>query len=113
MRIDLTQVFEGRDGKPITDSSDPSKSLTLGELLITAVLNAPAAEGEKMKRYDLYRKLRKARPIESFRMEELVDLKKASLAVCTVLTVGQVHAMLDKDEPEEPPLKDEPPGRYQ
>src|SRR5260370_1438026 len=94
MKIDLLQNFEGADGKTMADGDGP---ITLKSVLIQALTLGPCAESDKMKHYDLYRKLRKSPPVGVLKAEEIVTLKAAALKVCTVIVYGQVIEMLEAE----------------
>jgi hypothetical protein len=98
MRLDLGQQFEGIDGKTMADPSS-GEPYTLKSVLIQALTQAPCQENEKMKYYDLYRKLRKCGlpGLAQFKVEEVVTLKAAALKVCTTVVCGQVHEMLETE----------------
>lgn len=103
--IDLTQVYSNADDSPAIDM-DTKKPVTLKQMLINALLadgDSGSTEGDKMKRYSLYRDVKKAKDSLTLSIEDVAVLKKAA-NIFPVLTMGQTHDMLEN--PYTPPSPD-------
>ena len=101
MIIDLTQTFTNADDSPALDA-ETKKPIDLKHILIQACLTEASANGqplpneEKVKRYDLYRTIKKAEGTVKLTAEDIALLKKAA-GVFPILVMGQIHEMLEKE----------------
>lgn len=88
MKISLAQPFENADGT--------SAGITLKEILIGSLLDSRAPDDEKIKRYSLYRDIKKSK-VGFFvaNVEDVAFLKKVVLLSQSTLVVGQAHEMLE------------------
>lgn len=103
MRISLTQPFFNADDSPATDAAT-KKVMDLRWSLTQICLHEIGADGQplrgeaKVKRYDLYRKIKKAGEVISLTAEEISLLKDGALAFPT-LVAGQTREMLENEAP--------------
>ena len=98
MKIDLTSEFENADGS--------ATGLFLKDILIGSLLDARAPDDEKIKRYSLYRDVKKSKVgFIDINVEDVAFLKKTVLSTQSTLVVGQAHEMLET--PYVPPTQEE------
>jgi hypothetical protein len=101
MIIDLTQTFVNADDSPAIDA-ETKAPISLKSILIQACLTEagqngqPIANDEKVKRYDLYRTIKKADGTVKLTAEDVALLKRAA-GVFPILVMGQIHEMLEKE----------------
>lgn len=98
MKINVDQVLKAIDGSVMKDVDAKGAAIdaTLKLALVNAVL-APA-EAEKMKRYELYKRIKQGGDVE-LTSEEITLCKEAvDKTYPTPLVVGQVIEMLEKKE---------------
>jgi len=99
-KIDLSQQYTNADDSPAIDATT-KEPMTLKKMLINALLTdtgsdgRPLPEADKIKRYSLYRDVKKAQGVIALPAEDVALLKKAA-AIFPVLTMGQTHDMLEK-----------------
>lgn len=97
MKLPLDQVLLNTDDTPAKDET--GKEVTLRAALIRAVLaemdgDMQPVKGEaKLRRYDLYRSVKKATGDTDFSPEDVVELRKAVL-IYPPLTCGQIRDLL-------------------
>lgn len=97
MRLPLDQVLVNVDDTPATD--EKGQPVTLRSALIRAILTdidgegAPVKGEAKLRRYDLYRAIKKASDETDFTPEDVVDMRKAIL-IYPPLTCGQMRDLL-------------------
>lgn len=97
MKIALTKVLENEDG---TTAKEGEKDVTVRQVLIRAVLSdmddnlQPVKGEEKVKRYNLYRALKKGTDDTDFEVEDVALLRKAVL-IFPPLVAGQVREALN------------------
>lgn len=102
MRYDLTLFPVSTDDEQLKDGS--GKEVTFRETLITAITadvdeNQQPLKGEdKMIRFELYMKLKRAKGSVELAPEEIVLLKRAALNF-NIIVAGQVRQFLDKTDP--------------
>jgi hypothetical protein len=95
MKIDLSCEFENADGTPAI-ATDTKKALTLKDILIGSLLDGRAPDDEKVKRYSLYRDVKKSKVgFIDVNVEDVAFLKKIVLSTQSTLVVGQAHEMLE------------------
>jgi hypothetical protein len=88
MKIDLNQEFENADGT--------KTGLFLKDILIGSLLDGRAPDDEKIKRYSLYRDVKKSKVgFIDINVEDVALLKKIVLSTQSTLVVGQAHEMLE------------------
>lgn len=104
MLIDLTQVYLNADDSPAV-TADTRVPVTLKFMLIQALLAGVGPEGQplqsddKIKRYSLYRDLKKADGVIELPAEDVALLKHA-VKVFDTLVLGQTHEMLERTTPQ-------------
>ena len=93
MKISLSQEFENADGTPAILGG---QKVTLKDILIGSLLDGRSPDDEKVRRYSLYRDVKKSRVgFIEISVEEAAFLKKVVLATQSVLVTGQAHEMLE------------------
>jgi hypothetical protein len=105
MKIDLTQQYRNSDDTLAFDA-ETKKPITLKDILKQVCLNDGTKPEDKVKRWNIYRSLKKATtPYILLDAEEVSLLKKAVTETHGVLVVGQTHEMLEASyvEPPKPP----------
>ncbi len=96
MKIDLTQQYENGDGTPAIDR-DTKRPIILKDILEQVCLNETCPPDQKVKRYSIYRSIKKSKVgFVLLEAEEIALLKAAVLQTHTVLVVGQTHEMLER-----------------
>jgi hypothetical protein len=104
MLIDLTQAYVNADDS-LAITVDTKEPVTLRFMLIQALLSDTGPDGrpvpgdEKIKRFSLYRDLKKAGNTLELPAEDVALLKNASKIFAT-LVVGQTHEMLERRAPD-------------
>jgi len=97
MKLPLDQVLVNIDDSPAKDEG--GNEITLRSALIRSVLAEvdgdmqPVKGEDKIKRYSLYRTIKKATPETEFEPEDVVLLRKACL-VFAPLSAGQIRELL-------------------
>jgi hypothetical protein len=95
MKIDLTQQYRNSDDTLAFDA-ETKKPITLKDILKQVCLNDGTKPEDKVKRWNIYRSLKKATtPYILLDAEEVSLLKKAVTETHGVLVVGQTHEMLE------------------
>jgi hypothetical protein len=100
MLIDLTQTYVNADDSPAI-TADTKRPVTLKFMLIQAVLSGVGPDGrpvppdEKIKRYSLFRDLKKAEYTIELPAEDIAILKNAA-KIFETLVMGQTHEMLER-----------------
>jgi hypothetical protein len=100
MLIDLTQTYLNADDSPAI-AADTKAPVTLKFMLIQALLSGIGSNGqpvppdEKIKRYSIYRDLKKAGATIEMPAED-VALMKDAVKVFDTLVLGQTHEMLER-----------------
>ncbi len=90
MKVDISQCFENADGT--------SAGVSLKDILIGSLLDGRSPDDEKVRRYSLYRDIKKSRVgFIQINAEDVAFLKKAVLSTQSVLVVGQSHEMLENE----------------
>jgi hypothetical protein len=108
MKIALSQQYENADGTPAVDAVT-KKPIILKDILLQVCLHEGARPDEKVKRWNLYRTIKKSQvPFAQLDVEEIAFLKRAITETHSVLVVGQTHEMLEH-EYEPPPAPPPPP----
>jgi hypothetical protein len=103
MKVSLDQVYIQGDDKPAIDAVT-KEPVTLKTILLQVCLHESTKPEEKVKRWNIYRSLKKTKePFILLEAEEVALLKKAVTETHNVLVVGQTCEMLEK--PWEPPVK--------
>lgn len=104
MKIDLTQQYVNGDDTPAVDSQT-KEPITLKQILMQVCLNEGAAPDEKVKRFSIWRSIKKSQvPFVLLEAEEIALLKKWVLNTHSTLVVGQTHEMLEHEyRPPAPP----------
>jgi len=98
MLIDLDQTYVNADDSPAV-TADTRQPVTLKFMLIQALLGGNDGTPEdKLRRYSLYRTLKKAGSTVELPVEDIAFLKKAATAFDT-LVLGQTHDMLERALP--------------
>ena len=96
MKIDLTQQYENANGTLATDF-ETKEPITLKEILQQVCLAEGTKPEDKVKRWNIYRSLKKTKvDFVILEAEEVALLKKAVTETHSVLVVGQTHEMLEK-----------------
>lgn len=96
MNIDLAKTFVDGFDQPVMEKDAP---ITAKELLKRACLadhngdNQPVNSDEKVKRFDLYMKIKAAEGVTNFEVDEVALLDKA-VRVFPTLILGQLHYLL-------------------
>jgi hypothetical protein len=106
VKIDITQNFVNANDTPALDF-ETKKPITLKDILLQVCLAEGAKPDEKVKRWSLYRTIKKSKvAFVLLEAEEIVLLKKAVTETHSTLVVGQVHEMLETPyaEPPSPPV---------
>lgn len=107
MKIDLRQQYANANDTPAVDA-ETKKPITLKDILLQVCLHEGTKPDEKVKRWNIYRSLKKATtPFILLDAEEVSLLKKAVTETHSVLVVGQTHEMLETAYVE-PPKRVEP-----
>jgi hypothetical protein len=102
MKIALSQQYENADGTPAVDAAT-KKPIILKDILLQVCLHEGARPDEKVKRWNLYRTIKKSQvPFAQLDVEEIAFLKRAITETHSVLVVGQTHEMLEHEY--EPPI---------
>jgi hypothetical protein len=97
MKLALDSVLVGTDDEPAKD--EKGNTVNLRQALIRAVLTEFDGEGQavkgedKIRRYDLYKLVKKATSETDFSPEDVVALRKAAL-VYPPLSAGQIRDLL-------------------
>lgn len=97
MKLPLDTVLQNTDDTPATD--EKGQEVTLRAALIRAVLAEmdgdmqPVKGVAKLARYDLFKRIKRAKEDTDFTPEDVVDLRKAVL-IYPPLTCGQIHDLL-------------------
>ncbi len=100
MLIDLSQIYVNADDSPAV-TADTKQPVTLKFMLVQVLLSGVGADGqplrteEKIKRYSLYRDIKKASDTVELPAEDVALLKQAANAFDT-LVMGQTHEMLER-----------------
>ncbi len=100
MLIDLSQTYVNADDSPAV-TADTKEPVTLKFMLIQALLSDVGFEGsplradDKIKRYSLYRDLKKAGANIELPAEDVALLKHVAKSFGT-LVLGQTHEMLER-----------------
>jgi hypothetical protein len=100
MLIDLMQTYVNADDSSAV-TADTKQPVTLKFMLIQAVLSDVGPDGravqsdEKIKRYSLYRDLKKAGATLELPAEDIAILKNAA-KIFPTLVMGQTHEMLER-----------------
>ena len=101
MLIDLSQTYLNADDSPAI-TADTKVPVTLKFMLIQALLSNTGPDGatlkaeDKLKRYSLYRDLKKAGDSVELPAEDVVFLKEAAKSFIDTLVLGQTHEMLER-----------------
>jgi hypothetical protein len=112
MLIDLTQTFVNADDSPAVIAGTQTP-VTLKFMLIQAILAEASPDGrpvppdEKIKRYSVYRDLKKAGATIELPAEDVALLKDAA-KIFPTLTLGQTHEMLERTAVKPIPFKERP-----
>jgi hypothetical protein len=100
MKISLTQTFVNSDDSPAIDAAT-KEPITLKQILTSSLL---AGQEDKIKRYNLFRDIKKSKVgFVALNVEDVAFLKKAVLECQPTLVAGQAHEMLESEYIE--PLK--------
>lgn len=92
MKISLTQAFLNADDSPAIDG-ETSKPITLKHILVSSLL---AGQDEKIKRFNLFRDIKKSKvDFVTLNVEDVAFLKKVVLECQPTLVAGQAHEMLE------------------
>ena len=100
MLIDLSQTYVNADDSPAL-TADTKQPVTLKFMLIQALLAGVGSDGravppdEKIKRYSLYRDLKRAGASIELPAEDVALLKNA-VKIFETLVLGQTHEMLER-----------------
>lgn len=96
MKIDITQQYTNGDDTPALDF-ETKKPITLKTILLQVCLHEGTKPEDKVKRWNIYRSLKKSTvDFVTLEAEEVALLKKAVTETHSVLVVGQTHEMLEK-----------------
>ena len=101
MLIDLSQTYVNADDSPAI-TADTKVPVTLKFMLIQALLSGTGPDGaplkaeDKLKRYSLYRDLKKAGAAIELPAEDVVFLKEVAKSFIDTLVLGQTHEMLER-----------------
>jgi len=94
MKISLTQTFVNSDDSLAVDNIT-NEFITLKQILISSLL---AGQDDKIKRYDLFRDIKKSKVgFVTLNVEDVSFLKKAVLECQPTLVAGQAHEMLENE----------------
>lgn len=92
MKISLTQAFMNADDSPAIDG-ETLKPITLKQILVSSLL---AGQDEKIKRFNLFRDIKKSKVgFVTLNVEDVAFLKKVILECQPTLVAGQAHEMLE------------------
>jgi hypothetical protein len=96
MLIDLTQVYVNSDDTPAL-TGDTRQPITLRFMLVQALLaeSPNVSTEEKIKRYSLFRDIKKAGDTIELPVEDIAVLKRAA-TIFSTLVMGQTHEMLER-----------------
>jgi hypothetical protein len=100
MLLDLAQTYVNADDSPAI-AADTKLPVTLKFMLIQALLSGVGGNGQpvppdqKLKRYSLYRDLKKASGTIELPAEDVALLKDA-VKIFDTLVLGQTHEMLER-----------------
>jgi hypothetical protein len=100
MKISLTQSFLNSDDTPAIDGQT-KEPITLKQILVSSLL---AGQEDKIKRYNLFRDIKKSKVgFVVLNVEDVAFLKKAVLECQPTLVAGQAHEMLENEYVSETP----------
>lgn len=91
----LLQQLINSNGTPAVNGDKP---VTLGDVLVSALLETPASQhplspDEKLKRYATFKRIQGKTEVE-FAPDEIDLIKQAAGPLYTALTLGQIYEML-------------------
>lgn len=96
-KIDITQQYHNADDTPAVDAATGAP-ITLKDILTQVCLNEKCPPDEKVKRYSLFRDLKKSQVgYVQWNAEEVALLKSAIKDTHGVLVVGQTREMLEQE----------------
>ena len=114
-KFDLSKTFENADGTPAV-AADTKQALDLRWALTQICLHEVSGNGEpvraqaKVRRYDLYRRIKKAGcAAVELSPEDVTFMREAALVFPTLLA-GQTREMLEEPIPPEPKYSDAEAG---
>lgn len=96
MKIKLSASFVDAENKPVLDNDEPVVASTLLKRAILADMTpqgTPIPAEEKVKRFELFLKLRSADNDTDWSLEEVALLERAILVFSTLIA-GQLHYLL-------------------
>jgi hypothetical protein len=100
MKISLSQTFLNSDDTPAIDGQT-KEPITLKQILVSSLL---AGQEDKIKRYNLFRDIKKSKVgFVVLNVEDVAFLKKAVLECQPTLVAGQAHEMLENEYVSEKP----------
>lgn len=108
MQVDLTQQYLNANDTPAL-TGDTQEPITLKFMLIQALLSEVGPDGrpippdEKVKRYSLFRDIKKSTGTIELPAEDIAILKNAAKTF-NVLVMGQTHEMLERGAPKPMPF---------
>jgi hypothetical protein len=95
--INLTTQFRNADGAPLLHIDKP---VLLRDQLTALLLATPEAlhpldEATKLKRYELFKRVKSTADTIEFSADDVAFIKAAAAPLMTPLALGQLHEMLD------------------
>ena len=113
MIVDVAQVINDLDGKPLPDQrvdhkkGDDNPDQTLRSTLTSCLLanfddEKELSGADKLKRFNLANKINKAETTFKFSGEDLILVKKLVAKACAIAVSGRVFNMLEEDSVADP-----------
>lgn len=101
MKINLNQTIKNFDGREAVDEN--GKKITIGQIIINTLLinKADMGNAEKMDRWVLAKKVRKAKDTIDITLEEASKIKDWVTASSITIVAGQISDILEGNQEKE------------